>query len=84
MFFGKAFEKICPDKKITVEYQLTNSMFCTIDDSDVTEEIVENLSNEMREIVNKDLKIKQVIMTREEAKAFYEKIMYQKEDYNMI
>ena len=29
---GKAFEKICPDKKMEVNYQLSNSMFCDIID----------------------------------------------------
>lgn len=69
---GMAFEKVCPKSKMTVNYQLTNSMFCDIDNEEVTEEIVQKLNDEMRNIVKKDLPIKQVIMTREEAKKLYD------------
>lgn len=69
---GMAFEKVCPDLKMTVNYQLSNSMFCDIDNAEVTEEIVQNLNEEMRKIVRENLPIKQVIMTREEAKKLYD------------
>lgn len=69
---GMAFERVCPDKKMTVNYQLSNSMFCDIDNTEVTEEIVQKLNEEMRKIVKEDLPIKQVIMTREEAKKLYD------------
>lgn len=69
---GMAFERVCPKSKMTVNYQLTNSMFCDIDNEEVTEEIVQKLNDEMRNIVEKDLQIKQVIMTREEAKKLYD------------
>ncbi len=68
---GKAFEKVCPGKKMIVNYQLPNSMFCQIDDVEVTKELIQELNNEMRQIVEKNLPIKQVIMTREQAKEFY-------------
>lgn len=69
---GMAFEKVCPGLKMTVNYQLSNSMFCDIDNTEVTEEIVQNLNEEMRKIVKENLPIKQVIMTREEAKKLYD------------
>lgn len=69
---GMAFERVCPDKKMTVNYQLSNSMFCDIDNTEVTEEIVQKLNEEMRKIVKENLPIKQVIMTREEAKKLYD------------
>jgi len=69
---GMAFERVCPDKKMTVNYQLSNSMFCDIDNTEVTEEITQKLNEEMRKIVKEDLPIKQVIMTREEAKKLYD------------
>ncbi len=70
---GKAFEKVCPGKKMIVNYQLPNSMFCQIDDVEVTKELIQELNNEMTQIVEKNLPIKQVIMTREQAKEFYNK-----------
>ena len=56
-----------------VNYQLPNSMFCEIENTEITEELVKNLNDEMKNIVEKNLPIKQVVMTREEAKLFYEK-----------
>lgn len=70
---GKAFEKIYPSEKLTVEYQLGNAMFCTIDNVKITEEFIEKMTEEIKKIISEDLKIKKVIMTREEAKEFYEK-----------
>ncbi len=70
---GKAMEEVCPGKKIVVNYQLPNSMFCEIENTEITEELVQNLNNQMHQIVNQDLPIKQVIMTREQAKDFYQK-----------
>ncbi len=69
---GMAFERVCPQYKMTVNYQLSNSMFCDIDNTEVTEEIVQKLNDEMRKIVKEDLPIKQVIMTREEAQKLYD------------
>jgi phosphoribulokinase/uridine kinase len=70
---GKAFEKIYPSEKLTVEYQLGNAMFCTIDNMKITEEFIEKMTEKIKKIISEDLKIKKVIMTREEAKEFYEK-----------
>ena len=70
---GMAFERVCPQYKMTVNYQLSNSMFCDIDNTEVTEEIVQKLNDEMRKIVKEDLPIRQVIMTREEAQKLYDK-----------
>ena len=68
---GKAFEKICPNKKMEVNYQLSNSMFCDLMDEEVTDEFIEKLTQEVRQIVKDDLPIKQVIMNREEATKFF-------------
>ena len=70
---GKAYEKIYPNEKLTVEYQLGNAMFCTIDNMKITEEFIEKMTEKIKKIISEDLKIKKVIMTREEAKEFYEK-----------
>ena len=70
---GKAFEKICPNKKMEVNYQLSNAMFCDLIDEEVTDEFIDQLTQEVRRIVKEDLPIKQVIMNREEATKFFEK-----------
>lgn len=69
---GKAFEKICPDKKLNVNYQLSNAMFYDIEGIDISEDLIQELEDEMRKIVEQDLPIKQVVMNREEAEKFYE------------
>ena len=69
---GKAFEKICPNKKMEVNYQLSNAMFCDIVDGEVTDRFIEELNQEVRRIVKEDIPIRQVVMNREEATRFFE------------
>ncbi|MCI8760020.1 MAG: nucleoside kinase [Clostridia bacterium] len=69
----KAVEEVCPNKKIIVNYQLPNSMFCEIEQTEITEELIQKLDEKMRQIVKKDIPIKQVIMTRKQAEEFYQK-----------
>lgn len=70
---GKAFEKICPGEKMTVNYQLANSMFYDADRVEIDDEFIQKMNKEMKSIVEKNLPIKQVVMNREEAKEFYER-----------
>ena len=70
---AKAFKEIYPEAKLTVNYQLSNSMYCVIDNMEITEEMIRNVKNRMQEIITKDLEIRKVVMTQEEAKEFYEK-----------
>ena len=68
---GKAFENICPNKKMEVNYQLAHAMFCEILNQEVTDELIEKLEQEVRRIVKENLPIRQVIMNREEATKFF-------------
>ena len=70
---GMAFEKLYPKKGIIVNYQLPNSMFFEIEDVEITEELIQSLTDRMEEIIKKDLNIEQVIMNRKEAEEFFEK-----------
>ena len=69
---GKAFESLYPKEKLTVEYQLGNAMFCKCDSLPITKDFIKNLKEKIQEIIDKNLKIKKVEMTRKEAKKFYE------------
>ena len=69
---GKAFDKIFPNHKMEVNYHLSNSMFCEMKDFTITDEQIKMLEQEMKEIVKKDLPIKQIVMNREEAEKFFE------------
>lgn len=68
---GMAFWQTYPDAHVIVNYQLSNAMYCDIENMEVTEEMLQNVQNKMREIIEKDLKIEKRAMTREEAKEFY-------------
>lgn len=70
---SKALMECYPEARLTVNYQLSNSMFCTIDNMTVTEEILQNIKRRMQEIIDKNIDIVKVIMTQEEADKFYEK-----------
>ena len=70
---GKAFNELYPEVKLTVNYQLSNSMFCEADNAEITEEMIRNVKARMTEIINKDIEIRKVTMTQEEAKEFFEK-----------
>lgn len=70
---AKAFSEVFPEALLTVDYQLSNSMFCEIDNMEVTEEMIEKVQKRMQEIIEKDLEIRKVIMTKEEAKQFYKR-----------
>lgn len=68
-----AFNNIYPNKLISVNYQLTNAMFCEIRDTEVTEEMINNVKKEMQVIIEKNLSIKKIIMDKKEAEEFYNK-----------
>ena len=70
---GKAFGEVYPEALLTVDYQLSHSMFCEVDNMEVTTEMIHKVSEKMKEIVSKNLNIEKRIMTKEEAKNFFEK-----------
>ena len=51
---GKAFEKLYPEEKLTVEYQLGHAMFCTCDNKKITEEFVCKMTEEIQKIIDKN------------------------------
>ena len=69
---SKAFEKLYPEIKIRVNYQLSNAMYCTIDNKEVKEEILNNVQNEMKKIIEKKLPIDCKTFDRKEAEKLYE------------
>ena len=68
---GLAFNELYPDLDIFVDFQLSNSMFCEIKNTEVTDEIINNVKKRMKEIVEADLPIKKIVMSKDEAKEFY-------------
>ena len=69
----KAFAEVYPQALLTVNYQLSNAMFGTVDNMEITDEMIANVKKRMQEIIDADLPITKVMMTQEEAEEFYKK-----------
>ena len=68
-----AINSIYPESYLTINYQLDNSMFCTFENLEITDEVISKIKEKMDEIIKKDLPIKKVTMTQKEAEEFYKK-----------
>ena len=66
-----AFKEIYPEAMLTVNYQLSNAMYGTIDNMEITDEVINKVKEKMQDIINRDIPIIKVIMTQEEAEEFY-------------
>lgn len=69
---GMAIEELYPDTRMIVNYQLSNSLLCELDNMEVTDEVIENINKKVAEIVSRDLVISKKTMKIEDAKKFYE------------
>ena len=69
----KAFKELDDDIKITIDYQLFHSMYCTTDNLKITDEVIKQVTDKVDEIIKRNLPIERKVMTKEEAKLFYEK-----------
>ncbi len=76
-----AIEKLYPKAKLVINYQLSNSMFCEIQNQEIDDEFIENVKNEMQKIVDSDYPIEKRIMNKEEAEKFFTK---QKDDRGIL
>lgn len=70
---GMAFAELYPQALLTINYQLSNSMFCEIENRKITEEMMEKVKQKMQEIVDANKPIRKVVMSKKEAEKFYEK-----------
>lgn len=68
---SKAFEESYPEVLLTVNYQLSNSMLCHVENMTVTEKMIQVVSKRMKEIIEKDLPIIKKEMSSKEAEEFY-------------
>ena len=68
-----AFDRLYPEAYISVNYQLSNAMFCEITNMNITEQMLQEVKEEMENIIKQDLPIKKVIMDKKEAEEFYAK-----------
>ena len=54
---SKAFSEVYPGTLITIQYQLSNAMFCTTDNLAITDEVIVNVNKRVQEIINQNLPI---------------------------
>ena len=66
-----AINRLYPNAKIRTEYQLHNAMYINITNIELTDDMIKDIENEMRSIVNKDYEIIKKEFTKEEAEEFY-------------
>ncbi|MBQ2917166.1 MAG: nucleoside kinase [Clostridia bacterium] len=69
---AKAFHDIYPEALITINYQLYHSMFCEVDNLNLTQEMIKKVNKRVKEIIESDLPIERKSMSKEDAKTFYE------------
>ncbi|MCI9178177.1 MAG: nucleoside kinase [Clostridia bacterium] len=70
---SKAFVECYPKALLSVNYQLTNAMYCEVDNMQVTKEMIQIVSKKMQEIISEDLPIVKKEMSKEEAEEFYKR-----------
>ena len=68
-----ALNELDPRAYLTVNYQLDNSMYCTLENIKLTDEFIDDLRSKMQRIIDEDIPIRKVKMTQQEAEIFYEK-----------
>lgn len=68
-----AFHRLYPKVQLTINYQLSSSMFCEIENAIITEEMIQKIREEMQNIIHQNLPIRKVEMGKEEAKEFIKK-----------
>ena len=66
-----AFKDLFPDAKLTIEYQLYHSMFCTIQGVNITKDILKQVEKRVKEIIKENVPIVKKTMTRKSAIEYY-------------
>ncbi len=70
---AKAFQDIYPNALLTINYQLYHSMLCEVDNLKVTNDMIDKVNKRVKEIIKNNLPIERKIMSKSDAKNFYEK-----------
>ena len=68
---GKAVEELYPNAKMIVNYQLSNSLLCELDNMEITDKMIKKINEKVQEIVEKNIPIEKKSMTKEDAEVFY-------------
>ena len=69
---GMAVEELYPNAKLIVNFQLSNSLLCELENIEITDEMLSKINAKVNEIVNNDYPIEKKSISKEEAFDFYE------------
>lgn len=67
---AKAFKELYPEMLLTINNQLSNAMICELYNQIPTEEMIAKVKQRMQEIIDKDLPIEKVKMSKQQALEF--------------
>ena len=70
---SKAFNETYPGALMTINYQLSDAMYCTIDNIKINSQVIKNVDKRIKEIISQNLPIERRVMTKQEAVEFYER-----------
>ena len=68
---GMAIEELYPEANLIVNYQLSNSLLCELENIEITDKMIEEVNNKVKEIVENDYPIVKKSVSKEEAEEFY-------------
>lgn len=68
---GKAIENLYPNAQMEVKFQLSNSLLCEISNTEVTDQMIEEINKEVEKIVSSNIPITKQYMNKQEAQEFY-------------
>ena len=57
-----AFSEVYPKALLTVNYQLSNAMFSSVDNMEVTDEMIKKVKQRMQEIIDEDIPIRKIMI----------------------
>ena len=66
-----AIHELYPQANFSVNYQLSNAMYCALENIDLNERIIEEIRKRVLAIIEDNKEIRKVEMTKEEAEDFY-------------
>ena len=66
-----AFERKFPEEKLSINYQLTDAMYCEVRNVNITEKMVKEIAIEMKSIIENNYKIYKEYLTKDEALKIY-------------
>lgn len=70
---AKVLREMYPDNETVVNYQLTNAIYCDLGNIEVTDELVKQINDKMKDLIKRSVPITETVMTRKEAEEFFEK-----------